>query len=110
LSVAPSEQGRGVGTGLVAAAIAEARRLAVPALFLEGSPAYYSSRGFEPATARGFIRPSTRVPEPAFQVSVLGGHEEPMTGALVYCEPFWTHDCVGLRDPELSRIEQMFES
>ena len=33
-----------------------------------------------------------------------------MTGALVYCEPFWRHDCVGLRDPELSRIEQMFES
>ena len=41
---------------------------------------------------------------------MLDDHEEWMTGALVYCEPFWTHDCVGLRDPELSRIEQMFES
>jgi putative acetyltransferase len=110
LSVAPSVQARGVGTGLVAAAIAESRRLAVPALFLEGSPAYYSSRGFEPATTRGFIRPSTRVPEPAFQVSVLDGHEEWMTGALVYCQPFWAHDCVGLRDPELGSIEQMFDS
>jgi putative acetyltransferase len=22
-----------------------------------------------------------------------------MTGTLVYSEPFWAHDCVGLRDP-----------
>ena len=110
LSVAPNHQGRGVGTELVGAAVEEARRLAVPALFLEGSPAYYSSRGFEPALPRGFTRPSTRIPEPAFQVAVLDGHEEWMAGALVYCEPFWRHDCVGLRDPELTRIEQMFES
>ena len=110
LSVLPSHQGRGVGTELVGAAVEEARRLGVPALFLEGSPAYYSSRGFEPATPLGFTRPSTRIPEPAFQVAVLDGHEEWMAGALVYCEPFWRHDCVGLRDPELARIEQMFES
>ena len=110
LSVAPGHQGRGVGTELVAAAIDQARRLGAPALFLEGSPAYYSSRGFEPATPRGFTRPSARIPEPAFQVVVLDGHEEWMSGALVYCEPFWSHDCVGLRDPELSKIEQMFES
>jgi putative acetyltransferase len=109
LSVAPSHQGRGVGTALVAAALAEARKLGAPAVFLEGSPAYYSDRGFEPATPRGFVRPSTRIPAPAFQVVVLDGHEEWMTGALVYCEPFWSHDCVGLRDPELSRIEHMFE-
>jgi putative acetyltransferase len=88
LSVAPGHQGRGVGTELVGAAVEEARRLGVPALFLEGSPAYYSGRGFEPATPRGFTRPSTRVPEPAFQVAVLDGHEEWMVGALVYCEPF----------------------
>ena len=110
LSVAPSHQGRGVGTALVAAAVAEARKLRAPALFLEGSPAYYASRGFEPATPRGFTRPSARIPEPAFQVAVLDRHEEWMIGALVYCEPFWAHDCVGLRDPALSQIEQTFES
>jgi putative acetyltransferase len=110
LSVAPARQGGGVGTALVEAAVAEARRLAAPALFLEGSPVYYSSRGFEAATPRGFTRPSVRIPEPAFQVAVLDAHEEWMTGALVYCEPFWSHDCVGLRDPDLERIEQMFES
>jgi putative acetyltransferase len=110
LSVLPGHQGRGVGSALVASSIEEARRQEVPALFLEGDPAYYSPRGFEPATSRGFTRPSVRIPEPAFQVAVLDGHEEWMTGALVYCEPFWAHDCVGLRDPRLARIEQMFES
>lgn len=109
LSVLPEQQGRGVGTALVEAAIETARGLRAPALFLEGSPAYYGRRGFEPATPRGFTRPSPRIPEPAFQVVVLEGHEEWMVGALVYCEPFWTHDCVGLRDPALKRIEHTFE-
>ena len=110
LSVTPRHQGNGVGTALVEAAVAAAREVRAPALFLEGSPAYYASRGFEPAPPRGFTRPSARIPEPAFQVVVLDDHEEWMTGALVYCEPFWTHDCVGLRDPLLSQIEQTFES
>ena len=43
-----------------------ARTLGAPAVFLEGSPAYYSARGFEPATPRGFTRPSVRIPQPAF--------------------------------------------
>ncbi len=110
LSVLPEQQGRGVGTALVEAAIEAGRGLEAPALFLEGSPAYYGRRGFEPASSRGFTRPSVRVPEPAFQVVVLEGHEEWMAGALVYCEPFWTHDCVGVRDPALEQIEHMFES
>ena len=105
LSVAPEHQGRGLGTELVGAAVEAARALGSPALFLEGDPAFYSSRGFEPAAARGFQRPSPRIPEPAFQVVVLEGREEWMTGPLVYCDPFWVHDCVGLRDPRLSAFE-----
>jgi putative acetyltransferase len=110
LSVAPDRQGHGLGARLLGAALDQARGLEVPAVFLEGSPAYYSRRGFEPATPRGFTRPSARIPEPAFQVAVLDGHESWMVGALVYCEPFWTHDCVGLRDPVLGEVERMFES
>ena len=109
LSVAPGHQRGGVGRLLLEAALAEARRLGAPAVFLEGDPGYYSRRGFEPATSRGFTRPSVRIPEPAFQVVVLEDHEEWMTGALVYCEPFWAHDCVGLRDPVLAQIEHVFE-
>jgi putative acetyltransferase len=90
----------------VTAAVARARELGAPAVFLEGSPDYYSSRGFEPAAPRGFGRPSARIPEPAFQVVLLDAHEPWMTGALVYCEAFWAHDCVGLRDPLLATLEQ----
>jgi putative acetyltransferase len=53
---------------------------------------------------RGFTRPSTRTPQPAFQVVVLDGHEAWMTGALVCCEPFGSHDRVGLCDPDLASI------
>lgn len=105
LSVAPEHHGRGLGTELLGAAVEAARGLGSPALFLEGDPGFYSSRGFQPATTRGFLRPSPRIPEPAFQVFVLEGHEEWMTGPLVYCDPFWVHDCVGLRDPNLAALE-----
>ncbi len=110
LSVAPEAQGRGLGTTLLAAAVEAARDLGAPALFLEGDPGYYSSRGFAPATPRGFARPSPRIPEPAFQVVVLDGREPWMTGPLVYCEPFWALDCVGLRDPRLAEVEARFRA
>jgi putative acetyltransferase len=97
LSVSPEHQRRCVGSALVAAAVREAARLGAPALFLEGDPGYYGARGFQPAGPLGFTRPSVRIPEPAFQVVLLDGHEPWMTGALAYCDPFWALDCVGLR-------------
>jgi putative acetyltransferase len=109
LSVAPDHQRRGTGTRLLSAAVAAARSLGVPAVFLEGDPGYYGARGWSPATPLGFTRPSTRIPEPAFQVVVLEGREDWMRGALVYCQPFWAHDCVGLRDPLLASLEHTFD-
>jgi putative acetyltransferase len=105
LSVAPHRQGGGVGTALVAAALQHAERLGAPALFLEGSPSYYGPRGFSSGSLAGFVRPSVRIPDAAFQVVLLPRHEEWMTGALVYCDPFWAEDCVGLRDPLLAELE-----
>jgi putative acetyltransferase len=110
LGVLPSRQRSGIGTALLAAAVDAARESGAAAVFLEGSPAYYSARGFTKASTLGFERPSVRIPDPAFQVVVLDSHEEWMTGRFVYCEAFWAVDCVGLRDPFLAELEQMFDS
>ena len=97
LSVLPEHQRNGVGSALVAHAVAAAEAAHSPAVFLEGSPAYYPRLGFEPGTAHGFTSPSVRIPDPAFQVVTLSAHEPWMTGALVYPDRFWAMDCVGLR-------------
>lgn len=104
LSTSPAHQGRGLGTALVAAAIDAARGLGRPALFLEGSPSFYSARGFVPAATYGLEAPTPRVPAPAFQVVPLG-LEEWMTGRVVYPEVWWRHDSAGLRDPDLAEVE-----
>ena len=105
LSTSPAHQGAGIGTALVGAAIEAARRLDRPMLFLEGSPAFYGSRGFEPASTHGFEAPSRRVPAPAFQVVRLAEQPEWMTGRVVYPEVWWRHDSTGLRDPGLAEVE-----
>lgn len=105
LGVVPARQGVGIGTALVQAAIRAAEDLGAPLVFLEGDPAYYARFGFEPGDRHGFLRPSVRIPEPAFQVRLLSSYEPWMRGALVYAEPFWTQDCAGLRDPRLAEIE-----
>lgn len=97
LSVLPRYQGHGIGGRLVREALQAAQHARSPLVFLEGSPDYYSRFGFEPAHRRGFVRPSARIPEEAFQVAVLPDWEPWMTGAFVYTDVFWKLDCVGLR-------------
>ncbi|HEY2519131.1 MAG TPA: N-acetyltransferase [Streptosporangiaceae bacterium] len=101
LAVRPGHQGRGVGSRLMrhALAAAEADARPEPLVFLEGSPDFYPRFGFGPGRDLGFRRPSLRIPEPAFMVRPLAGYEPWMTGTLVYADPFWRLDCVGLRDP-----------
>ncbi|WP_175539729.1 GNAT family N-acetyltransferase [Nocardioides exalbidus] len=106
LSVAPAHQGRGIGTALVAAAIDAARGVGRPALFLEGSPAYYGARGFEPGARHGFEPPSLRVPAPALQVVLLGERPDWLSGRVVYPDVWWRHDSTGLRDPDLAEVEK----
>ena len=48
---------------------------------------------------------SVRIPDAACQVALLPAYEPWMTGALVYCDPFWALDAVGLRDPLLAQWE-----
>ena len=106
LSVVPDRQGKGIGTALIRAALDDARQRGAPAVFLEGSWDYYARRGFQAATPLGFQRPSHRIPDRAFQVALLAGHEPWMIGPLVYCEAFWSTDSVGLRDPRLAQVEE----
>lgn len=107
LAVDPAWQRRGAGTALIRAALAAADDSGVPLVFLEGAPDYYGPRGFGPAGALGFRRPSLRIPEPGFQVACLSAYEPWMTGTFVYSETFWRHDCVGLRDePAADRPDQ----
>lgn len=105
LSVLPEHHNCGVGSRLLTAALREAERQRSPAVFLEGDWRYYRSRGFTAAAEHGFVRPSDRITEPAFQVSVLPSHQTWMSGRLIYPEAFWSTDTVGLRDPQLSEVE-----
>lgn len=97
LGVRPEFQRRGIGTQLIQTALAAAEAHEQPLVFLEGSPAYYATRGFERADELGFRSPSLRIPPPAFQVARLTAYQPWMTGTLVYAETFWALDCVGLR-------------
>lgn len=101
LAVAPSSQRQGIGTALVRHGLGILAERAVPLVWLEGDPGYYARLGFEPGGGLGFRRPSLRIPDGAFQVLRLPEYEPWMTGTLVYTEPFWRHDAVGLRDPDV---------
>ena len=99
LAVQPGYQQGGIGSALVRRGLEVLAGRAVPLVFLEGDPAYYSRLGFVPGDSQGFRKPSLRIPDAAFQVVKLPAYEPWMTGTLVYAEPFWRYDVVGHRDP-----------
>jgi len=100
LAVIPEYQKRGIGSALVREGLRISQQREVPLVFLEGDPGYYARFGFLPGGEHGFRKPSLRIPDAAFQVIRLPRYEPWMTGTLVYAEPFWRHDAVGLRDPD----------
>lgn len=99
LAVMPEFHKRGIGAALVRHGLGTLAKRAVPLVFLEGDPGYYVRFGFAPGGDLGFRKPSLRIPDGAFQVIRLPEYEPWMTGTLVYSEPFWRHDAVGLREP-----------
>ena len=99
LGVLPGRQRQGIGSALVRHGLKIMADRGVPLVFLEGSPGYYPRFGLVPGGTLGFRKPSLRIPDAAFQVAALPAYESWMTGTLVYAEPFWRHDVVGLRDP-----------
>jgi putative acetyltransferase len=89
IAVTPTRQGRGYGTALVAAALAEAAARDVAAVMLR-SPRYYGQRGFEPAYLYGLRSPFTGttaegfvIAEEDFQIAVLdAARVRPMSGVV----------------------------
>ncbi len=100
VGVLPERQGQGVGSALIRRGLQLLAGRGVPLVFLEGAPGYYPRFGFEPGGDHGFRKPSLRIPDAAFQVVRLPAYEPWMTGTLVYAQPFWDLDAVGLRDPD----------
>lgn len=98
LAVRPDRQGRGIGSVLTRRGLQLMAERAVPVVFLEGDPGYYSRLGFLPCAEQGFRKPSLRIPDAAFQAVKLPTYRPWMTGTLIYAETFWRHDAVGLRD------------
>lgn len=97
VGVLPAWHGRGVGSALIGEGLRLLAEQGVPVVFVEGPPGYYSRFGFARGAELGFRKPSLRIPDAAFQAIRLPPSEEWMTGTLVYSEPFWRHDAVGLR-------------
>jgi len=88
LGVEPALQGRGMGGALVRSALAGARELAWPAVFLLGNPAYYGRFGFELAAPRG-LRYESAAFDTGFQVCFLQpGALDGIRGFVRYADAF----------------------
>ena len=57
LAVVPQSQGRGIGSALIEAGIAEARRMGADMIFVVGDTEFYGRFGFEGETALPFVSP-----------------------------------------------------
>ena len=98
IGVRPDLQRRGIGSALIEHGLTVIEDRDEPLVFLEGHPSYYPRFGFRPAAPLGFSSPSVRTPAPAFMVRPMSNWDATwQTGALVYPDPFWRHDAVGLR-------------
>lgn len=88
LAVATAVQRRGIGSGLVEAALARAEAAGEPLVVLEGVAEYYPRFGFEPAVALGIEKPYASIPDIAFMAKRLAAYDPALRGRLEYPEPF----------------------
>ncbi len=95
LAVHPAMQRQGIGRALIAHALARAAERTEPFVVLEGDPSLYSRLGFHRAADYGIERPSTLIPEPAFQLALLPHYCTELRGQIVYPQFFYELECVG---------------
>ncbi len=89
VSVAPQEQGRGIGGSLVRTAIAAADERGELLVVLEGSPLYYPRFGFRPAKEFGIsIHLPEGVPHEAAMAHPLTSYDPSIRGEIVYPPAF----------------------
>lgn len=97
VGIRPDLHGQGIGSQLINESLAALIDRPEPAVFLEGNPVYYARFGFVAAGDLGFRKPSLRIPDAAFQVRPQPNFDPALGGTLVYADPFWLTDSVGLR-------------
>ncbi len=83
--VAPSHQGRGVGSALMRTLVAEAEGRGWRLLLLLGDPAFYARFGFVTAATVGIHYGPAGMGNPHFQARVLTGGAPPGNGEFSYC-------------------------
>jgi putative acetyltransferase len=89
VSVAPEEQGRGIGGSLVRTAVTKADERGESLVVLEGSPLYYPRFGFRPAKEFGIsIHLPDGVPDEAAMVHPLTSYDPSVRGEIVYPAAF----------------------
>jgi len=85
LSVAKSQQGRGIGSGLMRELIRRSEEAGIPLLVVLGDPDYYSKFGFEQASEFGIHYPPVGAGNPHFMVRRLEAFDPDLHGAFTYC-------------------------
>jgi len=94
IGVLPEFQGRGVGTALMRAAIAAARRRSEPVVVLLGHPGFYRGLGFVRARSIGIEPQVDTWPDEAWLALDLrspGSASPPVAGRVRYTDAFSLH-------------------
>lgn len=86
LSVAPSHQGRGIGSALTREALRRADEAGEPFVLLLGHPSYYPRFGFRPAAPLGFEPP--RDYGDAWMVALLSADDGSLRGRVTFPPPW----------------------